>query len=152
MYGEFNLFHSFYWNILILCIHNVDTLDICMKKFDAIKILFDKMTAFWTEPFFTLLCACTMYKESYCSHPGRPRPHSRHTATKFYMQVFQKLISRQPLIRKHNWTIGTLEGRCNNVTVYLVPPPPPVSCPTLIYFVPGGTLPWGKVSPLKFIS
>ena len=32
--------------ILILCIHNVDTLDICTKKFDAIKILFDKMTAF----------------------------------------------------------------------------------------------------------
>ena len=46
MYGEFNLFPSFYRNIVILCIHNVDTLDICMKKFDAIKILFDKMTVF----------------------------------------------------------------------------------------------------------
>ena len=37
-----------FWNILILCIHNVDTLNICMKKFDVIKILHDKKTAFWT--------------------------------------------------------------------------------------------------------
>ena len=26
--------------------HNVDTLNICMKTFDAIKLLFDKMIAF----------------------------------------------------------------------------------------------------------
>ena len=32
--------------------HNVATVNICMKKFDAIKILFDKMTAFF---FYTLL-------------------------------------------------------------------------------------------------
>ena len=51
------------------------------------------------------------YKKSYCSHPGRPRPrpcprsrpHSRHTATKFYMQVFQKFRFRQPLVRKHSY-------------------------------------------------
>ena len=36
-------------------IHNVDTLNICTKKFDAIKILLDKMTAFWTKPFFDTL-------------------------------------------------------------------------------------------------
>ena len=46
------------------------------------------------------------------------------------------------------------------VTVYLVTPPPPsilspgtlypvVKCPTLVYLVPGDTLPRGKVSPLK---
>ena len=28
--------------IMILCIHNRDTLKICLKKFDAIKIHFDK--------------------------------------------------------------------------------------------------------------
>ena len=55
MYGEINLYQSFYWNHLILCIHNVDTLNICMKKFDVIKILFDKMTAFWTKSFFNTL-------------------------------------------------------------------------------------------------
>ena len=48
MHGEINLYQSFYWSHLILCIHNVDTLNICMKKIDAIKIFFDKMTAFWT--------------------------------------------------------------------------------------------------------
>ena len=48
MYGEINLYQSFYWSHLILCIHNVATMNICMKKLDAIKILFDKMTVFWT--------------------------------------------------------------------------------------------------------
>ena len=40
MHGEINLYQSFYWSHLILCIHNVDTLNICMKKFDAIKNFF----------------------------------------------------------------------------------------------------------------
>ena len=35
---ENQLVPGFYWSHLILCIHNVDTLNICMKKFDAIKI------------------------------------------------------------------------------------------------------------------
>ena len=30
-------------------------MNVSMKKFDAMKILYDKMTAFWTYPFFTLL-------------------------------------------------------------------------------------------------
>ena len=44
MQGEINLYHGFYWIHLILCIHNVDSLNICMKKYDAKKIIFDKMT------------------------------------------------------------------------------------------------------------
>ena len=31
---------------LILCRHNVDILDICIKKFDVLKLVFDKMAAF----------------------------------------------------------------------------------------------------------
>ena len=34
--------------ILILCLYNVDTLNICMKEFGSEKILFDKMTAMRT--------------------------------------------------------------------------------------------------------
>ena len=30
---------------LILCLYNVDTLNICMKEFTSEKIFFDKMTA-----------------------------------------------------------------------------------------------------------
>ena len=44
--GEIYLYQSFHRSYLIVCIHNVDTLNICMKKFDAIEICFDKMTAF----------------------------------------------------------------------------------------------------------
>ena len=32
-------------NNLILCLYNVDTLNICMKEFGSEKIIFDKMTA-----------------------------------------------------------------------------------------------------------
>ena len=51
MHEEINLYQSCHSNHLILYIHNVDTLNICMKNFNAIKILFDKMT---TYPFLTL--------------------------------------------------------------------------------------------------
>ena len=30
---------------MILCLYNVDTLDICMKEFGLEKIIFDKVTA-----------------------------------------------------------------------------------------------------------
>ena len=44
--GEFNLYHSLCQNNSVLCLHNIDSLDICIKKFDAKKIFFDKITAF----------------------------------------------------------------------------------------------------------
>ena len=37
----------------------------------------------------------------YCNHASRL--HSHHTALKFYVKVFQKFISRQPLVRKHSY-------------------------------------------------
>ena len=40
MYQEVNLYQSFYLSHLILCLPNINTLNICMKKFDAIEILF----------------------------------------------------------------------------------------------------------------
>ena len=32
--------------IQYFCLHNIDSLNICMKKFDAKKMFFDKITAF----------------------------------------------------------------------------------------------------------
>ena len=65
--------------------------------------------------------ACTKYKDSYCSHPGRPCPHSRHTATKFYFQVFQKFISWQPLIRKHSYLDHRYPGGPAFIPWFLTP-------------------------------
>ena len=45
LYGPINFYHSFLWSNLILCLYNVDTLNICMKEFCSEKIFFDKMTA-----------------------------------------------------------------------------------------------------------
>ena len=44
-YGPINSYHSFLWSNLILCLYNVDTFNICMKKFGLEKTFFDKMTA-----------------------------------------------------------------------------------------------------------
>ena len=45
LHGPINSYHSFWWNNLILCQYNRDTLNICMKEFGSQKIMFDKMTA-----------------------------------------------------------------------------------------------------------
>ena len=52
LHGPINSSYSFRWNNLILCLYNVDALNICMKEsgwkklvFDSQKIIFDKMTA-----------------------------------------------------------------------------------------------------------
>ena len=40
-------------NNLILCQHNIDTLNIDMKKFGAKKLIIDKMRAFWNFAIFS---------------------------------------------------------------------------------------------------
>ena len=35
LHGPINSYHSFWWNYLILCLYNVDTLNICMKAFGS---------------------------------------------------------------------------------------------------------------------
>ena len=45
LHGPINFYYSFWWNILILCLCNVDTLNTCMKEFGSQKIIFDKITA-----------------------------------------------------------------------------------------------------------
>ena len=45
LHGPINSYHSFSWNNLILCLYNVNTLNICMKEFYSEKIFFDEMTA-----------------------------------------------------------------------------------------------------------
>ena len=45
LHGPINSYHSFWRINLILCLYNVDTLNICMKEFGSEKIIFDKMTA-----------------------------------------------------------------------------------------------------------
>ena len=40
LHGPINSYHSFCSSKLILCLYNVDTLNICMKEFDSEKIIF----------------------------------------------------------------------------------------------------------------
>ena len=40
LHGLINSYYSFWWNNLILCLYNVDTLNICMKEFGSEKKYF----------------------------------------------------------------------------------------------------------------
>ena len=42
LHGPINSYYSFWWNNLILCRYNVDTLNICMKEFGSQKIIVTK--------------------------------------------------------------------------------------------------------------
>ena len=42
LHGLINSYYSFWWNNLILCRNNADTLNICMKKFGSQKIILTK--------------------------------------------------------------------------------------------------------------
>ena len=44
LHGPINSYHSVSWSNLILCLYNIDTLNICMKEFRSEKMIFDKMT------------------------------------------------------------------------------------------------------------
>ena len=42
LHGPINFYHSFLWSNLILCLYNVDTLNICMKESCSEKIFLTK--------------------------------------------------------------------------------------------------------------
>ena len=42
LHGPISSYYSFWWNNLILCRYNVDTLNICMKEFGSQKIILTK--------------------------------------------------------------------------------------------------------------
>ena len=42
LHGLINSYYSFWWNNLILCWYNADTLNICMKEFGSQKIILTK--------------------------------------------------------------------------------------------------------------
>ena len=61
LYGPINSYHSFWWSNLILCLYNVDTLNICMKEFGSEKIIFWTKWQLWElRQFFPLygFCIC----------------------------------------------------------------------------------------------
>ena len=66
LHGPINSYHSFCWSILILCLYNVDTLDICMKEFGSEKIIFDKNDSSENLDNYSLI-RC-LYMHRWCLH------------------------------------------------------------------------------------
>ena len=52
LHGPINCYYSFWWNNLILCWYNVDTLNICMKEFGSKKIILTKWQLWELRQFF----------------------------------------------------------------------------------------------------
>ena len=52
LHGPINSYYSFWWNNLILCRYNVDTLNICMKEFGSQKIILTKWQLWELRQFF----------------------------------------------------------------------------------------------------
>ena len=52
LHGPINAYHSFWWSNLILCLYNVDILNICMKEFCSEKKILTKWQQWELRQFF----------------------------------------------------------------------------------------------------
>ena len=50
LHGPINSYHNFWWSNLILCLYNVDTLNICTKEFGGVCICIDGAFMGWSTP------------------------------------------------------------------------------------------------------
>ena len=75
--------------ILILCLHNADTLNICMKEFCTQKNIIDKMAAMRTLTFFRLVSTKRGYACSMIVHT----PVDQHLA-QLLMELFDTLYTQ----------------------------------------------------------
>ena len=71
--GPINSYHSFWWSNLILCLYNVDTLNICMKEFGLEKIFLTKWQQ-WELRQFSLIW--WLYMHRWCLHEPINSYHS----------------------------------------------------------------------------
>ena len=55
LHGPINSFHSFWWSNLILCLFNIDILNICMKEFGWEKIFLTKWHLWELRQFFSYM-------------------------------------------------------------------------------------------------
>ena len=66
LHGQINFYHSFEWNNLILCLYNVNTLNICMKEFGSEKIFLTKLQLWELRQFFPN--RAFVYMHRWCLH------------------------------------------------------------------------------------
>ena len=61
LHGPINSYHSFWWSNLILCLYNVDTLNICMKE--CYNFCLHRL--YWNLLFKTKVCWFELYLTSF---------------------------------------------------------------------------------------
>ena len=66
LHGPINSYHSFWWNNLILCLYNVNTLNICMKEFCSEKNNFWRNDSCENLDDFSLIRL--LYMHRWCLH------------------------------------------------------------------------------------
>ena len=81
LHGQINSYHSFWWSNLILCLYNIDTLNICTKESGWKKIIFDKMTAMRTWTIIPLYGFCICMDSAFM---GRSTPSTAFDGAIWY--------------------------------------------------------------------
>ena len=87
LYGPINSYHSFLWSNLILCLYNVDTLNICMKEF-IIFVCTDSTEIFLSK----LRSPCSNYKlPSFFTDPYCAGVSNKHCLLTFFISLVASL-------------------------------------------------------------
>ena len=71
LHGPISSYYSFWWNNLILCRYNVDTLNICMKEFGSQKIILTKWQLWELKTIIPLFGFCICMDSAFM---GRSSP------------------------------------------------------------------------------
>ena len=74
LHGPINSYHSFWLSNLILCLYNVDTLNICMKEFGSENIIFWQYDSCENLENFSLIRL--LYMHRWCLHGPIKSYHS----------------------------------------------------------------------------
>ena len=88
LHGPINSYHSFWWSNLILCLYNVDTLNICMKEFGSEKYNFWQNDSSENLDNFSLIRVCIFIDGAFMGRSTSTTDFDRSTSTK----AFEKSI------------------------------------------------------------
>ena len=86
LYKPINSYHSFLWSNLILCLYNVDTLNICMKEF-IIFVCTDSTEIFVFLFKLSLAKFFVFFTDSYCAG-GWGGVSNKHCLLTFFIKIF----------------------------------------------------------------
>ena len=100
LHGPINFYHRFWWNNLILCLYNVNTLNICMKEFSSEKNNFWQNDSYESLDYFSLIILLYMHRGAFITG-GKPRNYHEIVLTQICSQATSG--TRRGSFQAENW-------------------------------------------------